>query len=222
MASKDTNRLEQNIAMWRASLKSGSEMTDDNLIELESHLLDDIEALTKNGLTESEAFLVAKHRIGHKDELSSEYKKINQWTYFFEQLKPFLLGFLLFQAFEACFYKSMLLFNVGLIELGFYDVNISSTLFMIIWVSIIVLCIWKRAHLKTSVLAIICIICIGIGRWSDYHFFEFNNFIKQYGELTTSIISYNITISYIAIYFSLILLTFLTFFRKRKRIKIIE
>jgi capsular polysaccharide biosynthesis protein len=58
------------IAAWRASLPA---MSADDIAELESHLLDSAAELQKTGLSESEAFLIAKRRLGSPAEFVEEF-----------------------------------------------------------------------------------------------------------------------------------------------------
>jgi hypothetical protein len=57
---------------------------------LSTHLFDTVETLTKKGLSEEEAFEVAKIRLGKKDELVDEFQKVNginmlnkEWVFVF-------------------------------------------------------------------------------------------------------------------------------------------
>ena len=57
------------IAAWRASLPA---MSDDSVAELESHLLDSTAELQKTGLSASEAFLIARRRLGDSSDFAEE------------------------------------------------------------------------------------------------------------------------------------------------------
>lgn len=68
-------RLDQEIAAWRSGLAGSGNLSHDDLEELESHMLDEIEQLTQYPLSEREAFMVAKDRIGSFKDLNQSYAK---------------------------------------------------------------------------------------------------------------------------------------------------
>lgn len=65
------------IAKWRMKVAAGGTCGKSDLDELEAHLREEIENLTPSGLSQEEAFLVAKHRLGHPASLAREFAKIN-------------------------------------------------------------------------------------------------------------------------------------------------
>jgi hypothetical protein len=62
-----------NIEQWREHLLSHAALSVEDVDELESHLRDEIDAMTSAGLDADEAFLIAVKRLGAVDELSREY-----------------------------------------------------------------------------------------------------------------------------------------------------
>ena len=69
--------VEKQIDQWRAGL-AGSETFDNaDIRELESHLREEIEHLKSVSLSDEEAFLVARHRLGDTAALEGEFQKIN-------------------------------------------------------------------------------------------------------------------------------------------------
>ena len=75
--------LDESIKDWRNDLNKNDVLSLDDLEELESHLMDEITVLKEKDLSEEEAFLVAKRRIGQNDIIEEEYKKVNHnkiWT----------------------------------------------------------------------------------------------------------------------------------------------
>ena len=64
--------LEEQIAQWRAYLRSRRAVHSPDVEELEGHLRDQLVALTEAGLAGDEAFLVAVKRMGSLDALSRE------------------------------------------------------------------------------------------------------------------------------------------------------
>jgi hypothetical protein len=67
--------LEEQIAQWRAYLRSKQALHGSDVEELEGHLRDQLAALTEAGLTGDEAFLVAVKRMGSLDALSREFAR---------------------------------------------------------------------------------------------------------------------------------------------------
>lgn len=112
MESRTKFNLEENIELWRLDLLKHSVMTTDNIYELESHLLEEIEQLEKLGLNTEESLLIAKHRIGHISELSKEFRKVNNGVYLKNKITPYLQGILMFLAFVTL---TNLLANLSLI-----------------------------------------------------------------------------------------------------------
>ncbi|MGH8915094.1 MAG: permease prefix domain 1-containing protein [Acidimicrobiia bacterium] len=68
-------RLESEIAEWRAFVGQGQAVDGRDVEELEAHLRDQIADLTAAGLAADEAFLVAVKRMGRLDELSREFAR---------------------------------------------------------------------------------------------------------------------------------------------------
>ena len=65
-------------------------LTSEDSRELKSHLNDSVQQLIHTGLTEEEAFEVAKLRLGNKEELAFEFEKVNgtslvnkEWVFLF-------------------------------------------------------------------------------------------------------------------------------------------
>jgi hypothetical protein len=65
--------LEEQVAEWRAYVRSRQTINGPDVEELEGHLRDQVAALTEAGLAPDEAFLVAVKRIGSLDALSREF-----------------------------------------------------------------------------------------------------------------------------------------------------
>jgi len=93
--------LNQGISQWKGTLSQNGALSPDNILELESHLLDEVDMLKTQGLTEEESFLVAQRRIGNIDALTQEYGKVNKNRKFLVRLKPYIIGILIFVAFHS-------------------------------------------------------------------------------------------------------------------------
>jgi hypothetical protein len=67
--------LEAQIALWRGYLRRRRVVHGTDVEELETHLRDQVAALTGAGLSTDEAFLVAVKRMGSLDALSAEFAR---------------------------------------------------------------------------------------------------------------------------------------------------
>ena len=68
------------IIRWREGLAQGEACGKSDLEELECHLREQIEELSRSGLSAEEAFWIAVHRIGETGSLTREFAKINRGT----------------------------------------------------------------------------------------------------------------------------------------------
>jgi hypothetical protein len=68
--------LDQAIADWRRQMAADGVNTPEVLNELESHLCEDWEQLTRSGANPAEAFAAAVERIGQADILKHEFDKV--------------------------------------------------------------------------------------------------------------------------------------------------
>lgn len=75
MNPADLPPLEEQIAQWRLYLRRHQTINSHDVEELESHLRDQVAALTDAGLETDEAFLIAVKRIGSLDALSREFAR---------------------------------------------------------------------------------------------------------------------------------------------------
>jgi len=83
------------IVNWKQRLNSSNSLTSNDIDELESHLLDEIDSLKEKDLSEEEAFFVATSRLGSVDLLSSEFSKINTRTMYLKKAAWFISGYIL-------------------------------------------------------------------------------------------------------------------------------
>jgi hypothetical protein len=90
--------LMKSTADWLGDLRQSEAFEETDLEELENHLRDEIEQLMDKGLSEKEAFWVATNRAGTREELPSEYAKVNSravWRHRFLWMAVGVLGYLL-------------------------------------------------------------------------------------------------------------------------------
>lgn len=77
METPNQFQLELAIDGYLQQLQSKGNYTQDDILELKSHLLENTDELAKKQLSEEEAFIIAKKRLGKEEELNVEYKKVN-------------------------------------------------------------------------------------------------------------------------------------------------
>jgi hypothetical protein len=75
MSATTNATLEEQIGQWRSYLRRRRGINGPDVEELETHLRDQVGALTDAGLAEDEAFLVAVKRMGNLDALSREFAR---------------------------------------------------------------------------------------------------------------------------------------------------
>ncbi|MES2810205.1 MAG: permease prefix domain 1-containing protein [Bacteroidota bacterium] len=82
--------LDKSVADYVQLIQGRGSLTGSDAEELKGHLYDATEALTGNELTQEEAFIIARKRLGDKDMLHEEYSKVNTgihvnkiWAYMF-------------------------------------------------------------------------------------------------------------------------------------------
>lgn len=85
--------LNQALNQWRAQLAS-EPLDKMDLIELEDHLCSEMDDLACRGLTEEEAFVMAKYRLGEDHSLSHEFVKTNPWPKWRQRFFWALVGIL--------------------------------------------------------------------------------------------------------------------------------
>jgi hypothetical protein len=120
MENRTEFNLKENIKIWKSELSQNSNMTKDNIDELESHLHDEIDELLLIGLSIEESLLIAKSRIGNTKELTTEYGKVNKEIYLRNKIIPYLKGILLFIAFTAI---TNLISNISLLIANRIGIN---------------------------------------------------------------------------------------------------
>ena len=79
------------LATWRRALRQNDAISDDQVEELESHLMDVMSTLNESGLSTEEAFLVARRRVGDVRALQREYEKNTWWPGFVAGVQRFVM-----------------------------------------------------------------------------------------------------------------------------------
>lgn len=68
--------LDNEIQRWKSAFTNNGAVSCEQILEMESHLRDQIDALQSHGLSSQEAFTVARMRIGEVSEIECEFAKI--------------------------------------------------------------------------------------------------------------------------------------------------
>jgi hypothetical protein len=88
--------IDKQIDRWRSALANSQAMTDSDIYELENHLRDEMGHLLASGLSDVEAFLIARHRLGDASSLEMEFAKIKACGQLGNRIRWMMLGVLLF------------------------------------------------------------------------------------------------------------------------------
>jgi len=73
--------LDLAVAAWRRQLTAQPDLAPADVAELETHLREAFAELRQRGLAESEAFLVARHRVGPPAQIADEFAKAEPLRY---------------------------------------------------------------------------------------------------------------------------------------------
>lgn len=78
MENPSSFELDGAIARWREDLAQFPHFRPENAEELETHLRDSIRQLRQGGLSDEEAFLIARSRVGKPERIEAEFAKVNR------------------------------------------------------------------------------------------------------------------------------------------------
>ena len=101
MESRPEFDLAVALDAWRK--RSSEDLSDEQLRELESHLVEGSAALREKGLSEAEAFLIATHRLGRPVELGEEFRRNELFTFTSGHARWLLTGALGYVGLHAVF-----------------------------------------------------------------------------------------------------------------------
>jgi len=71
--------IDKRIEQWRAGLTGSEFLGSSSVNELENHLREEMEHLRTSGLSDEEAFFVARHRLGDTAALEEEFAKVDPY-----------------------------------------------------------------------------------------------------------------------------------------------
>ena len=92
METSNQFQLELAIDGYLQQLQTGGNYTPDDILELKSHLLENVDELKQKQLNAEEAFIIAKRRLGKEEELNEEYKKVNGSVFYNRDLFVIVLS----------------------------------------------------------------------------------------------------------------------------------
>jgi hypothetical protein len=147
--------LNKNILNWKNTIKNNDSFTNENIDELENHLLEQIENLKISGLNDEEAFWVGQKRIGSLKTLVQEYEKVNK-LYIVKKKIYWMLTGIVMMTLYVFFVSSLsnalssvgLRFDLNLITVTYIDFLLNEILF----ISLASLLIWLLAVKKSNYL----------------------------------------------------------------------
>jgi hypothetical protein len=84
--------LKTAIENWKNQFSEKGALKKENIEELESHVLDEIEALKNKGLSTEESFWIANKRLGSEGALIQEFSKVNSGAIWANRLAWMFLG----------------------------------------------------------------------------------------------------------------------------------
>jgi hypothetical protein len=118
--------LERLIADWRKTALVESRIRDEQVIELESHLRENVDQLVRSGMTEAEAFQRAVAQLGGPPAIASEFQKLDRGTWLpvkmvaaFGVTAALVLAILLITRFEGGRTSFLLASHVFTVTLGY-------------------------------------------------------------------------------------------------------
>ncbi len=215
--------LNESISNWKNSLAKSGVMTDDNILELESHFLDEMDKLKMQELSEEECFLIAKSRMGNLGSLTSEYEKVNVKKSFLLKAQPYLKGiliYLLFISFSDIFYFSTILaakwldFGIAYKAIMISVIGAIVIAIVSIFNSTKVVSVIKRLN-KISTLLILTIIS------KPLHFFIIIFLIQKIEVKTVGLITTSFQYFHISIFILILISSFIVSMNIRKSNKLI-
>lgn len=141
--------LNKNILNWKNTLKSNDSFTNENIDELENHLIEQIENLKVSGLNDEESFWVAQKRIGSLKTLVPEYEKVNNLNIVKKKIFWMLTGIVMMilyifvvTSLSNGLQSLSLIFDLNLIIVTYIDFLLKEILFitlasLLIWVLVV-------------------------------------------------------------------------------------
>ena len=225
MENRNEFNLGKNITEWMDKL-SNNNLKKENILELESHLLDSIVDLKSKGLTEEEAYLISRKRIGNIDDLNLEFGKVNKDLSIINTIKPYLKGILIYFAFLNVTHVFLLLLSFYTEHIRLKDATHNLfTIFILITTTILFFSlIYKK--FKKNILILNRLNSIPILSLIIIVAFVITFYIGKYLILSSGSNHYYITeinfSIYKVIFITLVLIVYSFFYLKNRKLKIVR
>ncbi len=84
--------LSQAIHQWREDLLASPAIRSEDVEELQDHLQENVRTLQRNGLSELEAFWVARNRLGEAEALHQEFGRMNKKAVWLDRVLWMVVG----------------------------------------------------------------------------------------------------------------------------------
>ena len=140
--------LQHEIKTYRNKLLQNGNLSNSDWMEIESHIKDAIEPLTKVGLSEEEAFLITLKRTGSAELLSEEYNKVNPF-FVSSKIRSFSITSLgLILSLGTIFllvYDLTTLFRSVYLKQTTTDVIMKASLYLFLCIGILVILKWSNS-----------------------------------------------------------------------------
>lgn len=114
MGSSDSFELKEAIDNWEKSNFSQKELIASDKAEFKDHILNSIDELLENDLSEEEAFTIAKMRFGNREDWAEEMQIMNEDNLQLKKIVLLISGILLFifsYKFILCINRIILLWS---------------------------------------------------------------------------------------------------------------
>ncbi|MES2454257.1 MAG: permease prefix domain 1-containing protein [Bacteroidota bacterium] len=141
--------LEQSIHDYISVISNRGSITSADATELSAHIFDAAEALSRQGLSEEEAFIIATKRLGTEEVLTEEYSKVNTsvktnyvWAYL-------MAGFSLFYALPAIVFSAVAVFYFFIYQT--YQTSSSAVFIVTSFHILFMASVWYSLKFKRSV-----------------------------------------------------------------------
>jgi hypothetical protein len=110
--------LNQAIHRWREDLLASPAFRSEDVEELQDHLQENMRTLQRNGLSEQEAFWVARNRLGETDALHQEFGRRNKRAIWLDRVLWMVVGSLGINALGSLVSSLATVTTLGVLQMG--------------------------------------------------------------------------------------------------------
>ena len=140
--------LQYEIKNYLKKLLLNGNLTNSDAMEIESHIKDGVDSLTRNGLSEEEAFLITLKRVGNADLLSEEYNKVNPF-FVSNKIRSFsIIGLALILSLGTIFlllYDLISMFRSVYLKHTTADTIVKASLYLALCIAILIILKWGNS-----------------------------------------------------------------------------